>query len=156
VIWKVLKQRVVTTSTAHSEMIALGAGTKELTWATDYMAEMGYEQSTIRLMGDNQSANLQASGDYKSSKSDHYRRIQFYVEDNVNQGLIWVDKVATKDNVSDIGTKQVTPAAQFVKLRSIVQGVTPSMVITDEVRDILAGIYDRVPKQVEHLATALK
>ena len=153
VIWKVLKQRVVTTSTAHSETIALAAGVKELQWATDYMAEMGYEQSTIRLMGDNQSANLQASGDYKSSKSDHYRRVQFYVEDNVHQGLMWVDKVATKDNVSDIGTKQVTPAAQFEKLRSIVQGVTPTMVITDEVKEILDGVYDRVPRQ---MATALK
>jgi hypothetical protein len=148
VIWKVLKQRVVTTSTAHSEMIALAAGTRELQWATDFMAEMGYEQSTVRMLGDNQSANLQSTGDYKSSKSDHYRRVQFYVEDNVNQGVVWVDKVSTKDNIADIGTKQVTPVAQFEKLRDIAQGVTPCLVLSDKVKQILEGLYDRVERDL--------
>jgi hypothetical protein len=147
VIWKVLKQRVVTTSTAHSEMIALAAGAKELHWATDFMAELGYEQSTVRIMGDNQSANLQATGDYKSGKSDHYRRVQFYVEDSVGQGLMWVDKVPTEDNIADIGTKQVTPVQQFEKLRDIVQGVRPTLVLTKKVREILDGVYDEIASE---------
>lgn len=146
VIWKVIKQRVVTTSTTHSEMIALAAGARELQWATDFMAEMGYEQSTIRVMGDNQSTNLQATGDYKSSKSDHYRRVQFYVEDAVGQGLMWVDKVATADNIADIGTKQVTPVKQFEKLRDIVQGVTPCIYLSDKVKEILGGMHDNVAR----------
>jgi hypothetical protein len=150
VIWKVLKQRVVTTSTAHSEMIALAAGVRELQWASDFMAEMGYEQGTIRLMGDNQSANLQSSGDYKSSKSDHYRRVQFYVEDNLRQGLVWIDKVGTEDNVSDIGTKQVGPIAQFEKLRNIVSGTTPTLVLTAKIREILAGMYDKAISNASH------
>jgi hypothetical protein len=142
VIWKVLKQRVVTTSTAHSEMIALQAGARELQWATDFMTEVGYEQGTVRMLGDNQSANLQATGDYKSSKSDHYRRVQFYVEDNVNRGLMWIDKVGTADNVADIGTKQVTPVVQFEKLRNIIQGVTPKLVLSEKVKEIMEGLYD--------------
>jgi hypothetical protein len=130
VIWKVLKQRVITTSTAHSEMIALAAGARELQWATDFMAEMGYEQGTVRIMGDNQSANMQATGDYKSSKSDHYRRVQFYVEDAIDQGVMWVDKVPTAENISDIGTKQVSPIAQFQRLRDIAQGTSPDLYLT--------------------------
>jgi hypothetical protein len=142
VITRVLKQRVITTSTAHSEMLALAAGVKELQWAVDFMAEMGHEQGTIRLLGDNQSANLQATGDYKSSKSDHYRKIQFYVEDNIRQGLVWIDKVATEDNISDIGTKQVKPVAQFNHLKNIVMGNTPILVETKLVKDIKEGKYD--------------
>lgn len=142
VITRVLKQRVITTSTAHSETLALAAGVKELQWAVDFMAEMGYEQGTIRLMGDNQSANLQATGDYKSSKSDHYRKTQFYVEDNMRQGLVWIDKVATEDNISDIGTKQVKPIAQFNHLKNIVMGNTPILVETKLVKDIKQGKYD--------------
>jgi len=148
VIFKVFKQRVVTTSTAHSEMIALAAGARELHWAADFMAEMGHEQGITRVLGDNQSANLQATGDYKSSKSDHYRRIQFYVEDSVRQGVMWVDKVSTEDNIADIGTKQVTPIAQFKKLRDIAHGSTPSLVMSKKVRDILDGKYDNKSKQV--------
>ena len=142
VVTKVLKQRVVATSTTHSEMIALAAGAKELQWAVDFMAEMGYEQGTVRVLGDNQSANLQSSGDYKSSKSDHYRRVQFYVEDNVRQGIIWIDKVRTEDNIADIGTKQVAPICQFKKLRDIAHGTTPTLVSSKLVEDILSGKYD--------------
>ena len=96
------------------------------------------------MLEDNQSANLQATGDYKSSKSDHYRRVQFYVEDTVSQGLMWVDKVATADNISDIGTKQVMPVEQFEKLRDIVQGVRPTLVISSKVTEVLEGLYDDV------------
>ena len=142
VIARVLKQRVVTTSTAHSEMIALAAGTRELIWAKDFMAEMGHTQGITRVMGDNQSANMQASGDYKSSKSDHYRRVQFYVEDNIHQGVLWIDKVTTEENIADIGTKQVGPVAQFVRLRNIAHGKTPYLIVTNKVRDILDGKYD--------------
>jgi hypothetical protein len=144
VIWKVLKQRVVTTSTTHSEMIALAAGAKELQWATDFMAELGHEQGTVRMMGDNQSANLQATGDYKSTKSDHYRRVQFYVEDTVGQGVMWIDKVPTTENISDIGTKQVSPVKQFQRLRDIAQGVTPSLYLSSKVQEILNGNYDKL------------
>jgi hypothetical protein len=144
VIWKVLKQRVVTTSTAHSEMIALAAGARELQWATDFMAELGHEQSTVRVLGDNQSANLQATGDYKSSKSDHYRRVQFYVEDNIGQGVMWIDKVPTTENISDIGTKQVQPIAQFQRLRDIAQGTTPQLYLSSKVKEILNGEYDKL------------
>lgn len=142
VIFRVWKQRVVTTSTAHSEMIALAAGARELTWASDFMAEIGYEQGTVRVMGDNQSANLQATGDYKSSKSDHYRRVQFYVEDNVRNGLMWIDKVPTDDNIADLGTKQVSPTAKFKTLRDIALGTTPKLTLTRQVKEILAGRYD--------------
>ena len=144
VINRVLKQRVVSTSTAHSEMIALAAGVKEVMWASDYMKEMGFEQGSVRLMGDNQSANLQATGDYKSSKSDHYRKVQFYVEDNLRQGLIWIDKVKTEMNIADIGTKQVKPVEQFNKLKNIMMGVTPSLVETELVSKILSGEYDNL------------
>jgi hypothetical protein len=58
VIWRVLKQRVVATSTPHSESIALASAVQELVWACDLMAEMGYEQNTVRLLEDNQSAIL--------------------------------------------------------------------------------------------------
>ena len=55
-----------------------------------------------------------------------------------------MDKVDTAANVADIGTKQVTPVKQFEKLRDIVQGVTPSLYLSEKVKDILKGVYDKV------------
>ena len=141
IIWRVLKQRVVTTSTPHSESIALASAIQEIIWARDFMAEIGHEQGTTRVLEDNQSTVLQSTGDYKSSKSDHYRRIQFYIEDNQRKGIIWIDKVPTTDNIADLGTKQVKPIEQFEKLRDRANGKTPYVYMGAKVKDILAGKY---------------
>ena len=141
VIWRVMKQRVVTTSTPHSESIALASAVQELVWACDFMAEIGYEQQTVRLLEDNQSAILQATGDYKSSKSDHYRKVQFYIEDNYRKGLVWLDKIPTDYNIADIGTKQVSPLAKFEKLRDIASGKAPHLYLGQKVKDILNGKF---------------
>jgi len=141
IIWRVLKQRVVTTSTPHSESIALASAIQEIIWARDFMAETGHPQSTTRVLEDNQSTVLQSTGDYKSSKSDHYRRIQFYFEDNQRKGIIWIDKVPTSDNIADLGTKQVKPIEQFEKLRDRAIGKKPNDYMGAKVKDILNGKY---------------
>jgi len=105
------------------------------------MAETGHPQSTTRVLEDNQSTVLQSTGDYKSSKSDHYRRIQFYIEDNQRKGIIWIDKVPTSDNIADLGTKQVKPIEQFEKLRDRAIGKKPNDYMGAKVKDILNGKY---------------
>ena len=139
VIWSSRRQRVNTTSTAHSEMIALASGVMEIEWARDLLQELGFPQGTVRVMEDNSATLSQSSGDYKSSKSDHYRRTQFYVEDAVNQGKVWIDKCMTTDMLADLGTKQVWPSKQFVYLRDRAMGTTLGVPLSNTVKDILAG-----------------
>ena len=52
VIWQVLEQRVVTTLTPHCESFALALAVLELVRACDFMAEIGHEQYTARLLED--------------------------------------------------------------------------------------------------------
>ena len=139
VIWSSRRQRVNTTSTAHSEMIALASGVMEIEWARDLLQELGFPQGTVRVLEDNSATLSQSSGDYKSSKSDHYRRTQFYVEDAVNQGKVWIDKCMTTDMLADLGTKQVWPSKQFVYLRDRAMGTTLGVPLSNTVKDILAG-----------------
>ena len=140
IIWSSRRQRVNTTSTAHSEMIALTSGVMEIEWARDAMSEFGYEQGCVRTLQDNESTRLQSTGDYKTTKSDHYRRSQFYVEDAVHQGKCFVDKVETTLQLADIGTKQVVPVAQFEFLRDRAMGTTLGVPLSNTVKDILAGV----------------
>lgn len=119
----------------------MAAGAREVQWTLGFMAELGHEQGTMRMMGDNQSANMQATGDCKSTKSDHYRRIQFYVEDTVGQGIMWIDKVSTNENIADMGTNQITPITQFKRLRDMAQGTTPSLHLSPKVQEILNENY---------------
>ena len=141
VIWRALKQRVNTTATSHAEMNALASGIKELVWAVDHMDETGREQSTVRVLEDNQSTLLQATGDFKSGKSDHYRKMQFYCEDHMRKGLYWIDKVHTDDNESDLHTKQVAPAEKYEKLRDRVNGTKPFTYVNQTIKDIINGKY---------------
>jgi len=120
---------------------ALASAIQEIIWARDFMVETGHPQSTTRVLEDNQSTVLQSTGDYKSSKSDHYRRIQFYFEDNQRKGIIWIDKVPTSDNIADLGTKQVKPIEQFEKLRDRAIGKKPNDYMGAKVKDILNGKY---------------
>jgi hypothetical protein len=52
VIWQELEQRVVTTLMPHCESFALALAVQELVWACDFMAKIGHEQYTARLLED--------------------------------------------------------------------------------------------------------
>ena len=105
------------------------------------MAEIVLRQPTVRFIEDNQPAFLQATGDYKSGKSDHYRKVQFCIKDDYRKGIISLDKVPTGSNIADIGTKQVAPIAQFKKQRGIVSGKIIGLYLGQKVKDILMGKF---------------
>ena len=139
IIWLSRRQKVKGTSTAHSEMIALDSMVKEMEWVHDMMAELGFPQGCIRILEDNNSTLRQATGDYKTGKSDHCRGLQLYVENAVREGKVWIDRVDTKDQLADIHTKSVSPAQQFQLLRGRTHGKILYVPISQTVRDILDG-----------------
>jgi hypothetical protein len=139
VIWSSRRQKVKATSTAHSEMIALDACVKELEWARFMMEELGYKQGCIRCLEDNNSTARQATGDFKSGRSDHYRGLQLYVENAIREGKIWVDRVDTKEQLADLHTKQVEPVRQFIYLRDTTMGKRLGVPVSNTVREILEG-----------------
>jgi len=142
IIWRVLKQRVVTTSTPHSESIALASAIQEIIWARDFMAEIGHEQGNYKSTR-RQSVHSTTIQRVITNHRNRIitRRIQFYIEDNQRKGIIWIDKVPTTDNIADLGTKQVKPIEQFEKLRDRANGKTPYVYMGAKVKDILAGKY---------------
>ena len=103
------------------------------------MAELGFPQGCIRILEDNNSTLRQATGDYKTGKSDHYRGLQLYVENAVREGKVWIDRVDTKDQLADIHTKSVSPVQQFQLLRDRTHGKILYVPISQTVRDILDG-----------------
>ena len=64
---------------------------------------------------------------------------QTYVEDKVNAGEVWVDKVPTDVNIADIFTKSVEPGHKFIGLRDIAVGKAPYLYVSPEVERILAN-----------------
>ena len=119
---KIMKQTVVARSTGHSEMIALALLAQKIQACRDILAELGYLTGSTRVLEDNQAVCLQAGGDHQAAKSAHYRRDQASVDEAVNAARIYVDKVPSKLNCSDLGTKAVAPVELFEFLRDRMTG----------------------------------
>ena len=103
-------------------------------------------------MEDNQAVCLQAGGDHQAAKSAHYRRDQASVDEAVNAAKIYVDKVPSKLNCSDLGTKAVAPAELFELLRDRMTGYDADTFVSPTVQEALNGVLTVQP---EHGALVL-
>ena len=149
---KVLKQTVVARSTGHSEMIALALLAQKIQACRDILAELGYLTGSTRVLEDNQAVCQQAGGDHQAAKSAHYRRDQAYVDEAVNAAKIYVDKVPSKLNCSDLGTKAVAPVELFELLRDRMTGYDADTFVSHTVQEALNGVLTVQP---EHGALVL-
>ena len=70
-------------------------------------------------------------------KSGHYRRDQAYVDEYVNAGKMFVDKVDSKYNTADLGTKAVKPIELFEFLRDRMTGYDPEFYMSPRVKSAL-------------------
>ena len=97
------------------------------------VSELGYGVGSVRCLEDNSSVVLQAGGDSQAAKSSHYRRDQAYIDEYVNAGKMYVDKVDTKLNVADLGTKAVSNLGLFEDLRDRLTGYNPECYMSPRV-----------------------
>jgi hypothetical protein len=132
-----MKQTVTARSTGHAEMQALSILAQYLQFCTDLASELGYSTGSVRVLEDNSSVCLQAGGDHQAMKSGHYRRDQAYVDEYVNAGKMFVDKVASKYNTADLGTKAVKPIELFEFLRDRMTGYDPEFYMSPRVKSAM-------------------
>jgi len=104
VLAKVMKQSRVARSTGHSEMMALCLLGQSLIFCADFMTELGYIQPPCRVLEDNSACVIQAGGDHQAFRSGHYRRDQATVDELVNSGRMFLDKIDSECNCADLGT----------------------------------------------------
>ena len=145
---KIMKQPLVARSTGHSEMRALAMLAQQLQFCTDIMSELGYGVGSVRCLEDNASVCLQSGGDSQAAKSGHYRRDQAYVDEFVNAGKMYVDKVDTKLNIADLGTKAVSNLGLFEDLRDRLTGYNPECYISPTVEKAMnRKLFRSTPRQ---------
>jgi hypothetical protein len=88
---------------------------------------------------------MQAGGDHQAAKSAHYRRDQAAVDEAVNAGKMFVDKVPRKLNCSDLGTKAVKPVELFQFLRDRMTGYDTDTYVSPTVQKALDGVLYVTP-----------
>ena len=113
------------------------------------VAEFGVIQGCIRVMEDNSGCVALAHGQKDTSKSNHFKRTQAYVEGLVGRGVMWLDDVPGVFNPADIFTKPPSSSlsgGKFCQLRDIVMGAMPELYVSpgvnEKLRRGLAGPND--------------
>ena len=89
------------------------------------MAELGLPQGAIRVLEDNKSCQLIVHNEANSAQIAGYVNVKAYIEDNIQHGVLWVDKIDGKVNPADILTKPCAGGIQFEKQVKVAMGIVP-------------------------------
>ena len=110
--WKSGLQRVVAISTTESEYMALTEVVKEAVWLKGLLKEFGYEQRSVEIFCDSQSAITLSKNNVHHERTKHIDVKYHYIRQVIVNGDVEVTKISTEKNPADIFTK-VLPVRKF-------------------------------------------
>ncbi|KAK2389918.1 putative mitochondrial protein [Trifolium repens] len=114
--WFSKKQNCVALSTAEAEYIAVGSSCSQLVWMKQMLKEYDVEQDALTLYCDNMSAINISKNPIQHNKTKHIDIRHHFIRDLVENKIVTLEHVGTKEQVADIFTKALD-AVQFEKLR---------------------------------------
>ncbi|KAK2350959.1 putative mitochondrial protein [Trifolium repens] len=114
--WFSKKQNCVALSTAEAEYVAAGSSCSQLVWMKQMLKEYDVEQDALTLYCDNMSAINISKNPVQHSKTKHIDIRHHYIRDLVENKIVVLEHVGTKEQIADIFTKALD-AVQFENLR---------------------------------------
>ena len=99
---------------------------------------MHTEHGFVRAMMDSQGAEAHITHGMDTKKCASFKRAQFYAEDAVSSGIVWIDHVPGIHNPADILTKQLGTMGGFKEINGIVNGSTPHLYESAAVAELLS------------------
>ncbi|KAF3621972.1 hypothetical protein FXO37_32515 [Capsicum annuum] len=128
VSWKSSKQTCIARSTMESEFIALDKVGEEVEWLRNFLEDIPYwpkPVAPVYIHCDSQAIIGRAGSMMYNVKSHHIRRRHNIVRELLSSGIITIDYVKSKDNVSDPLTKGIS--REGVERTSTGMGLRPRM-----------------------------
>jgi hypothetical protein len=117
------KQQLVATSSTHSEMRALYTLIADIIFVVHLCEELGRPLTLPAIIMEDNAAVIALTNEMTSrvKRCKHFLMLVHYVREQVEQGLIIVQKVGTNDNLADILTKIVVGPAFREKAVSLLR-----------------------------------
>ena len=104
--WKSKKQNIVALSSTEAEFIALADCSKEALWLLKLVSELDSKnKKSLIIYEDNQSSIKLCSNHIHNDRSKHIDVRLFFLRDLVNNGVLTINYISTKDQIADIFTK---------------------------------------------------
>lgn len=108
VSWESKKQKVVATSSAEAEYVALTESAKEASYLSYILDELGFSNDKpIILHTDSQSAQQMAKFGAHHSRTKHIHYKYHFIKDTIERGIIELRYLPTTEMVADVLTKPV-------------------------------------------------
>jgi hypothetical protein len=118
VSWKSKKQSVVARSTAEAEFRSMASGLCELMWLRILLMELKlFNNSPLRLYCDNQAAINIVNNPVHHDRTKHVEIDRHFIKEKMDQGVIQVCFVNSRDQLADVLTKGVCNVT-FLKICS--------------------------------------
>jgi len=114
--WFSKKHNCVSLSTVEAEYIAVGSSCSQLVWMKQMLKEYNVEQDVLTLYCDNLSAINIFKNPIQHSRTKHIDIRHHFIRDLVEEKVVTLEHVDTKEQLTDIFTKAFD-AKQFEKLR---------------------------------------
>lgn len=117
VSWSSKKQYCTALSSAEAEYIAIAHAMKEVLWFKGLLLELGIQEfipQPITVRVDNQAAIFIASNQTTSERSKHIDIRYHFVRDYIEQKVVKLEYVSSKDNVADLFTKNISKKVLFI------------------------------------------
>jgi hypothetical protein len=97
---------VVTRSTAEAEYRAMAHGVSEGLWLRRLLLELGlFEDKPIMLYCDNKAAINIANNPVQHDKTKHVEIDRHFIKDKIDEGIVCMPFVGTKEQIADVFTK---------------------------------------------------
>ena len=110
--WKSGLQDVVALSTTEAEYMALTAAAKEALWLRRLCKELGFEQESVKINCDSQSAIALAKNHVHHERTKHIDTKYHFIRDVVEDGSVTLSKIHTSKNPAYFLTKAL-PGQKF-------------------------------------------
>ena len=116
IAWTSKKIRSISLSAHESELVAMSRTSAIMKWQVRMMATlMGKHPNIVQLLCDNQGARVTAVNGIRSRRSKHIEIADLYVLQAVEEKLLEIKRVDSKDNLADFLTKPLGPQ-KFVSI----------------------------------------
>ncbi|GLT69637.1 hypothetical protein SLA2020_417730 [Shorea laevis] len=139
VSWKATKQRAVARSSTEAEYRALAAASSEVVWICNLLHELGVYQSTPPVLYcDNLGATYLSRNPVMHSRMKHIAIDLHFVRDLVDQKILRVSHISSKDQLADGLTKPLS-STRFISLRSKIGVTDGSSILRGHVKERISS-----------------
>ena len=122
--WAARKQKTVALSSCEAKYVAASEAGKEVAWLRQLLAGIGFPQTEPTIMrADNNGAICLSNDPSFHARAKHIHVRYHYIRELVQDNIIKLKYICTKDNLADIFTKPLE-LQPFTKLRNLLHLMT--------------------------------